>query len=158
MIREKSPVQFPVETESLEFFLPHRKPMRWIDKILSADFAGNGTCCVKVSQNALMTKEARVFPAALIEFIAQSYGYLKALEAKNKEGLAIASLAAIDSFEIFAENLPAEGSEVKIEIKTLNDLHPIYLIEGSVLENDREICRGKLKCFALFKGEQWDFQ
>ena len=91
---------FPLRTEELTGFLPHRNPMVWVDRIMHVS-AQQGSTEVTLNHR-LMLDRGRVHVGALVEFLAQSYGFIMAVEAMQRHRqLKVAQLAAIDRFELY---------------------------------------------------------
>ena len=59
---------FPLETEALQAYLPHRPPMIWIDRVLASTPSG-GTCEVVLRKDALYFQKGRLIHTASIEWI-----------------------------------------------------------------------------------------
>jgi hypothetical protein len=153
--------QFPIEAQELEYYLPHRSPMRWIDRIIEIPEWGHGTTETDLIEGSLFLKNKQINSMALIELLAQSYGYLKAIEIRSHSAtqdrfIAVASLAAVDHFQMFTTNLPVVGGTLQSEVTTVNSIHPIYVVEGWVRHKNQLLCHAQLKCFALLNGETWE--
>ncbi len=144
-------MQFPLRTDQMAEFLPHRDPMVWVDRIMDVS-AQRGITEVTLDHD-LMLDRNRVHVGALVEFLAQSYGFIMAIEAMRRHGrLAIAQLAAIDHFELLSRCLPRAGETLSAELETIRDLHPLYLVKGQVLTPQRRIvCTIDFKGYALFE-------
>lgn len=145
--------EFPLSVDQLRGLLPHRKPMVWVDRILSAT-SQYGLTEVTLNRN-LMLAGSRIHVGAIIEFLAQSYGYIMAVEAKQRrQRLQTVQLAAIDKFELLSEPLPAVGETLTAELVTVRDIHPLYLVKGRVFAPaKRELCVMEFKGYAQFGPE-----
>ena len=107
--------------------LLHRAPMVWVDRILDATDQ-HGTTEVTLNRK-LMLVAGRVSVGAIIEFVAQSYGFIMAIEAGRRgRRLHSTQLVAIDHFEFLSESLPREGEIISADLVTVRDLHPLYLV------------------------------
>lgn len=150
-------MKFPLRTEELTDLLPHRRPMVWVDRIIHvSDQRGSTevTVCHK-----LMQERGRVHVGALVEFLAQSYGFIMAVQAiQHKRRLKVAQLAAIDGFDLLSQPLPCEGETLSAELYTVRELRPLYLVKGQVFAPQRRrLCTIKFKGYALFEGDEADF-
>ena len=147
-------MKFPLRTEELAGLLPHRKPMVWVDRIMHVS-AQQGTTEVTLNHH-LMLDRGRAHVGALVEFLAQSYGFIMAVEAmKRHRRLKVAQLAAIDRFELLSNTLPCEGETLSAELDTIRDLHPLYLVKGQVLAPQRRrLCAMEFKAYALFERDE----
>ena len=121
---------FPVNTKHLEFFLPHRAPMKWVDEVISLD-EGNDSGITKLhlkeSELYFDHEDDQLFPSAFLEIMGQSFGYIKAISALiNKRRLKMAYLAAVDSFNFKYESLPKAGEQITTHVQEKNNLYPIF--------------------------------
>lgn len=124
--------------------------MVWVDRIL--DVTGDrGTTEVTLT-HPLMLDRGRAHVGALVEFLAQSYGFIRAVDATRRlRRLTTAQLVAIDRFELLSETLPLEGETLTAELKTVRDLDPLYLAKGRILTPQRRIvCTIEFKGYAVF--------
>jgi predicted hotdog family 3-hydroxylacyl-ACP dehydratase len=143
-------VDFPLCVEERPDMLPHRRPMVWVDRILDSTNQRGST---EVTLNReLMLVAGRVYVGAIIEFVAQSYGFIMAAEAiQQGRRLQTAQLAAIDHFELLTESLPREGETLSADLITVRDLHPLYLVKGQVFARQRrKLCTIEFKVYARF--------
>ncbi len=150
-------MKFPLRTEDLEDFLPHRKPMVWVDRIIHvSEQRGSTEVTVK---HKLMQDRGRVHVGALVEFLAQSYGFIMAVQAvQQQRRLKVAQLAAIDRFDLLSQILPCEGETLSAELNAIRELHPLYLVKGQVFApQHRTLCTIQFKGYALFEDDEADF-
>ena len=70
--------QAGMSTKELEYFLPHRGQMVWIDTLIKAEGEKSGRCLVKLDQKKPYFQDGKFNNLALVEFIAQSYGFVLA--------------------------------------------------------------------------------
>jgi len=134
-------MELPLDAEGL---LPHRLPMRLVDRLLAID-GKNGTVETLVAADCpLVDSGGTLEPIALIELIAQGYaalkGYLDRLEDKPvRQGflVGIKKLACLESVQV--------GDLLKIDIKTLGELEDFAVAEGQIWCGDKMIARGEIK-------------
>lgn len=128
--------------------------MVWVDRILDAT-QQHGLTEVTLNRE-LMLAGGRVHVGAIIEYLAQSYGYIMAVQAlQRSQRLRIAQLAAIDKFELFSEVLPEAGETLSAKLVTVRDIHPLYLVKGRAFTSSgRELCVMEFKGFAQFDPER----
>lgn len=149
-------MQFPLNISEHPELLPHRDPMVWVDCILEAD-GQSGRTAVTLDRS-LMLIDDRLYTGALIEFVAQSYGFIMALEVRGRgERLKLTQLASIDHFELLTAELPPAGATLTAELSTTRDMHPLYLVNGLVYtDSGEQLCEINFKGFARFESEDAD--
>ncbi len=122
--------------------LPHRKPMLWVEKILSSDGL-KGTCWLKIEKGAHYMGPSELRQSAMIEWMAQSYGLVS-----SKQKVKRAMVVSFEDFS-FSINIPQIGDEIFIKVALQRILGPQHFVEGLVLSKDGHIfCQGKLRLFA----------
>lgn len=134
--------EFPVSTSLLRDFLPHRPPMVWVDEILRAD-ATSGEGLVRVSPGASYCTNGRPRPSAAIEFLAQTFGYSRALLAPT--ACKKAFLVGIRDFE-WGE---LGGEELLVRVDDIRVVGPLTLFRGEVVTRDGvRLASGHLKVYS----------
>ncbi|TWU27409.1 hypothetical protein [Bythopirellula polymerisocia] len=114
----------------------------------------HGLTEVRLNRNLILAG-ARVHVGAIIEYLAQFYGYIMALQAlQRRQQLRTAQLAAIDKFELLFEPLPEADETISAKLVTVRDIHPLYFVKGRVYTSaKRELCVMEFKGFAQFDPE-----
>ncbi len=110
--------------------------MVWVDHVLSGDQA-SGSCRITLNPKAHYCSETSLRQSSLIEWIAQSFGYVRAAVTDLTSSRAY--LAAVRDVEFceekvwnqFACNLK-EGDTATVHVKILRTLSPITLAAGEV--------------------------
>mgnify|MGYP001256877508 FL=1 len=134
-------MQLPLDAEDL---VPHRRPMRLVDRLLSIE-GKNGVVEADVSSDCpLVDADGVLESIALIELIAQGYaalkGYLDRLENKPVRQGVLVGIKKLVCME------PAKvGDRLKIEIKTLGELDDFAVAEGQIWCADKLVARGEIK-------------
>lgn len=143
---------FPLATSKLAFFMPHRPPMVWVDEVLEQSDAFGRTGVWIRPGSLMLNGTPQIFPSALLEFFAQSYGYLQGTKAMiSRRRLKLAYLAAVDQFTLTPEPRPRAGEYLTASLHTLRDMHPLHLIGGEVRnETGILLCTVKIKAYAIF--------
>ncbi len=141
-------VKFPITTDELAGLLPHSKPMVWVDRIIDVS-TQHGRTAVTLNHH-LMLDNGRVHVGALVEFLAQSYAFIMAVEARQRQRrVTVAHLAAIDRFELLSDTLPCEGETLSAELETIRNLDPLFLVRGQVfVPPRRKLCEIEFKAYA----------
>ena len=131
--------------------------MLWVDEVLHCEPEGphpGGVCRVRLAEpRAFHGADGKVRPSAVVEWIAQSYGFVKAcahlLAARPEQGADRAFLVGINDCEVNLSGLAAERS-VLVHVRELHNFHPAYVLEGKVTSEDglRVFGSARIKVFA----------
>jgi hypothetical protein len=133
--------------------------MIWIDEILYAS-ENEGLAQTELVSDQLYFDNQVFYPSAYIEFIAQAYAYTMALNGRRKnQSLQGCYLTSIDKMTNSKASTLGPGDILRISVKTIRNLHPAYVLEGKIFDqNNNELCSAKIKGFAFFEGEQLPFE
>ncbi len=142
---------FPLSSDVLQIYLPHRAPMIWIDRVLNVTPLG-GVCDVLLRPTALYFQKGQIIPSAPIEWIAQAAGYCAA--ARLHSGISPGYKKLEQTFLVGIRNaklpdlssLKAEDRLV-IEIEVVKQLAPLALVRGTIKTGGQELCSMILKVF-----------
>lgn len=141
---------FPVATEHLLEFLPHRPPMVWIDSVLNLK-ESVGTCQVVVDRARDYCDENGVRPSALIEWMAQAYafsGVLGELRAGRTPKIKKAFLAGFSQFEVLDQSELQRVELFEVVVEKKREFGPITLVSGAVHSNGVCVARAGLKLYS----------
>lgn len=145
-----------VSTEELRAYLPHRPPMIWVDEVLEASSGERGliaTCKVDIRRDrGFVAGNGAVRPSAVVEWIAQGYGFAKAFR-RREEGFGLAGfgrafLVAIANCEVNLEGIEGQDA-VLVHVEEVREMHPAYIVDGRVtsLDGAREFGRARITVF-----------
>ena len=132
-------LKLPIDVRDLEAFLPHRGPMVWVHQIRHLDSEG-GEGLIHLDPQAHYMDHEKVRGSSAIEWIAQTYGYVRACQSLlSGEGPSTARIshAYLVSFkdllflEKFESWIQAQKS-LAVYVRTLRDLNPLKTIYGEV--------------------------
>ncbi len=146
---------FPIPVKILQNWLPHRSPMLWVDEVLSVD-AGQGKCRVQLREDGLYMSGGRVRRSSFIEWMAQSYGFVRIAQSlyqfrADQKPLSQAYLVAIKDARIkldFAVDKLSPGSSVFVQIFNLREIGPVTLIDSKIVdESDHELASASLRVY-----------
>jgi predicted hotdog family 3-hydroxylacyl-ACP dehydratase len=135
-----------VSTGELRAYMPHRPPMVWVNEVLETKKGERGlvgTCLVDLRiKSHFHRADGTVRPSAIIEWIAQGYGYAKACQRK-KEGFGLtgfgrALLMAISNCEVSLGEIEKQDAVI-VHVTEVREMHPVYMVDGKVtnLSGDR---------------------
>ena len=131
----------PVDAENL---IPHRLPMRMVDRLLDVQGKDGIVETRIVASSPLVSAEGLLEDAALTELMAQAYaavkGYTDLLEAKPvRQGF----LVGIK--KVVRLKSAAVGDCLRIEIRTLAELGDFAVAVGEIWCADEMIATGEIK-------------
>jgi predicted hotdog family 3-hydroxylacyl-ACP dehydratase len=129
--------------------LPHRPPMVWIDSLTDLDRETTRAFYL-LRKDGLYFDQGRFVPSWFLELIGQTYGYSTAFKQKSlKKHLRICYIAAVNDFTVSSYAHLRAGQTLEIQVRTLHDLHPFYVLEGFVFSEDKVLlCRAQIKGYA----------
>lgn len=147
----------PIDVADLEEFMGHRKPMRWVDRIIQLNKNGAGSSESHILPESLALINNSIFASAHIEILGQTYGYIRAAECLGSRlRLDQAYLAAIDYFQMISKKPIGYGILIS-HVKTLHEVPPFFIVEGQVYSNGQIICEARIKCYATFRSAEKPF-
>lgn len=133
------PAEFPMPVTRLASLVPHRPPMVWVDEVVRVEEAG-GECRVRTDRHAHYHGQGGIRSTVIVEWIAQSYAYVRAAQAVCRLPGAPAAppavfyLAAIRDAMLAA--FPGDSpSEFRVHVRRVRSLGPLSLIEGRVTDD-----------------------
>ena len=150
-------MKFPVNTNDLGEWMPHRAPAVWVDQVNSVT-AEEGECRVYLRPDANYSgPDGFVRDSSFAEWIAQSYGFISAVQVLSGVVPTIKKpettfLAQIQDFVPPAESLRIadDGKDwVDVRVRRTHQLGPIALITGEVISSSgKSLAKARLKVFA----------
>lgn len=131
--------------------MPHRKPMRLVERILAV-------CGENVTVEALVTQgdlfcdpNGKLSPAALIELLAQSYaafnGYISLAAGKTPS---MGFLVSIKKVEMIGQ--ARAGDRLRVEVCSGGSFGEFTLVQGEVFRGEELIAKGSLQLW--IKGQE----
>ncbi len=148
----------PRPVSDFENFLPHRAPFIWVDEILEVTPEG-GECRVKLASTGLYMDEHCLRQSSLIEFMAQSFGYLRAaqlraidLSAGPNPGISAPARAYLVGVQdaLFSLTRPIlAGESLTIKVSGIRQFGALTSFRGSVFASSGEtLISANLKIFS----------
>jgi predicted hotdog family 3-hydroxylacyl-ACP dehydratase len=134
-------MELPLSAEEL---IPHRLPMRLIDRLLEIE-GKNGVVEAQVAAKCpFVDANGTLEDVAMIELIAQAYaalkGYLDRLEDKPVRQGFLVGIKKITTLES-----ARAGDRLRIEIRTLGEVADFAIAEGRIWRGTELIARGEIK-------------
>lgn len=126
-------------------FLHHRAPMVWVDRVVEAgknDIGLYGACRVLLNSGRLfLSDNKKVRGSAAVEFIAQTYGYVRACYQQQNNityrGKRTLLTGIRNCTSRFSQKEIDENEELHIEIQTVRELQPLIFVRGQVFNSDK---------------------
>ena len=130
--------------------IPQRAPIVMVDKFLGIE-DGVSYTQFDVLEDNIMVEEGVLSECGLIEHIAQSaaarVGYIFKSQNQN---IPIGYIGSVNKFSV--ESLPAVGRRIKTEVKVLQEVGGISLIEAVCKVADEVIANCRMKIFLDING------
>jgi predicted hotdog family 3-hydroxylacyl-ACP dehydratase len=127
--------------------IPQRPPMVMIDKFIFSD----GTISISgltVSSTCVFCEKDLLSESGLVENIAQTAAAGVGYECKKDNKIVpIGFIAAIKNLEIF--KLPTIGSELRTEVKIVNQVMDVTIINGTVSCEKNVLAQCEMRIFLL---------
>ncbi|OGV53120.1 MAG: hypothetical protein A2017_04580 [Lentisphaerae bacterium GWF2_44_16] len=127
-----------------EKFLPHRKPMLFIDSL--AEFSEKyARAEIKINENNIfLNREGILDPLAGVEFIAQTAALFSARSMFEKSGTPFSGLlVGLRDFEFF--HALKSGNSVSVEVEKTDEIGAFALFQGKISSNGKVALSGTIK-------------
>jgi len=124
--------------------LPHRRPMRLLDRLLSVTPAAAVAEARPDAACLFAEPGGRLHPAALLELIAQGYAAMRGYKSQNEgEAPARGFLTAVKRFEVLGEARVGERLEVRIADQ--GSVGDFSIGEGEVFRDDLLLAHASIR-------------
>ena len=139
-----------IAVESLVDWLPHRPPFVWVDEVVHFSEEG-GECLVILKKDAGYMSPEGLRPSALIEFAAQSFGYISAAFAAS-HGIQISVKKAYltslkDGLLPVCDDLKP-GDQLRVLIDSIRQVGTITLLRGQIFRGSQLFSEVHLRVFS----------
>jgi hypothetical protein len=133
--------------------------MLWVDEVIEAQCGESGLvgiCKVYLRrERSFMAANGSVRPSAVVEWIAQGYGFVKASH-RRREGFGLsgfgrAFLVSIGNCEVNLAGIE-HSDAVLVHVKEVREMHPAYIVDGRVTSLDGSLVLGSAR-LTVFGGE-----
>jgi len=133
---------------AIEQLIPHRAPMRWVEKSLDCT-ATTATATTRFTSEHFAVANGMVIETALVECMAQTVAAAlgQRMRASGKSGAANnGMLAAVSNFKIHSR--PPLDQTLTIEVREVKRLGPMLMIAGKISCGAELIATGDLSLYA----------
>jgi predicted hotdog family 3-hydroxylacyl-ACP dehydratase len=133
----------------IETLIPHRRPMRLIDRVLDADPAAM-TCAGVVRQNDPFLRDGRLDASGLLEWMAQTMAALVTWRDPRPGTMGY----LVGSRQVELPDVPVHaGDELIVRVREDGTLGDYASFHGEVTRDGVLVCRGNLKVMRVREGE-----
>ena len=130
---------------NIETLLPQKKPFLLIDSLIESNDESTQSCFL-IQVDNLFVEHNSFREAGLVENIAQTVaaraGYISV---QNNKPVLLGYIGSIKNLEI--HHLPLVGEKLITEVKILNQIFNVTIIEGKVFSGNRLIANCEMKIF-----------
>jgi len=144
-----------IAAPEIQKYIPHRPPMVWIDWV-TAYGPSAGECIVDIKEDALYMSPDGLRQSSLIEFIAQTYGFVwichvtRNLDPTSK-GMSVAMLAAFKDVKFAPPSVLRKvkaGDSLVCKISGIRNMGPITGFRGQVLLGETILAEAQMRTFS----------
>jgi predicted hotdog family 3-hydroxylacyl-ACP dehydratase len=137
-----NPFKLPMAAEGL---IPHRLPMRQIDRLLEYSDGVQATVEALIdAENPLLDEDGQLAEVALVEMLAQSFAAVQGY-ADSLAGKPIGQGFLVGISQITIEGTARLGDRLLIHIRPIAALEGFVVVEGEVSLGNQTLASGKLK-------------
>jgi predicted hotdog family 3-hydroxylacyl-ACP dehydratase len=141
-------LSLPLAAEAL---MPHRLPMRLVDRLVDYD-GDSGTVEAEVAPgNPLLDSQGRLDEVALAEMLAQAYALVKGYGAR-RDGEPIRKGFLVGFREFVCEGPARLGDRLRITVRAVADVEDFTVAEGEIWRGAERIAHGSLKLWIPKEG------
>jgi hypothetical protein len=150
-ILKKRTWKFPLPISHFQSFMPHRGPAIWVDRILETH-PKSGVGEIILKENGNYFSQSKIRPSACIEWVAQTYGYVVAVNditgiepAPPGDRTLIAEVRNTQFY--FEKETPKPGEKLRVEVRCTHDFGPLKVVEGKVFHDEKSLAQIGLKLY-----------
>ena len=139
-------LKFPISAQRL---IPHRPPMRLVERLLEIDNDGGVVESVPLSgsESRLFDKRDNAEIPLFGELIAQAYAAIKGYHDLSR-GISIQRGFLVGIRKVALMGPIPRYEKLRIRVKTSGEFGGFYLADGEILHEDRLIAAGSIKLWA----------
>ncbi|MBX3022100.1 MAG: hypothetical protein KF799_10540 [Bdellovibrionales bacterium] len=144
-----------ISAAEIQQYIPHRPPMVWIDWV-TAYGPTAGECLIDVKENALYMSPEGLRSSSLIEFIAQTYGFMWICQVTRNvdptsKGMSVAMLAAFKDVKLASPEVLRRvkgGDTLVCNISGIRAMGPITSFRGIVKLGNVILAEAQMRTFS----------
>lgn len=152
-ILKRKKLTFPVPIEYLKNFLPHSGSAIWIDQLLETK-KNFGRTETKLKSDANYLQNKKLIESSLIEFVAQSFGYMLALndilDVQKVKPVTTALIAEVKDAQFYFSSFDrTPEAEDIIQVTTLGtqDFGALKVVQGQIFFQNRILANLNVKLY-----------
>lgn len=135
-----------------ERFIPHRPPMRLVERLLSYSDAGGVVEALPTIDCILVNADATLDAVALVELLAQGYAVIKGYD-DLVQGREISEGYLVGVKKLRITGQARAGERLLIRIRTVGSFEKFALAEGEIEGGAGMIASGTIKLWIVGAGE-----
>lgn len=133
-------MNYPVATAKLADWLPHRAPMLWVDEVCSASEIG-GEARVRIRKDALYMNAGELRASTVIEFIAQTFGFVSACQRIDHPHLVhskiekafLVGVRSADVSKVADRKIWSENDSLLVRVRNFKTIGSMQILDGEVI-------------------------
>lgn len=133
--------KLPMAAEEL---IPHRLPMRQVDRLLEYEDGGGSVEALVASDNPLLDGEGNLSEVALVEMLAQAFAAVQGY-GDSVAGKPVQQGFLVGIRKVVMTARARLGDRLMIQIRSLAQLEGFAVVEGEVFRDGESLATGKLK-------------
>ena len=134
-----------------EAFIPHRRPMRLVDTLISHEEAGGMVEATVAADSVLVNADGSLDEAAFVELLAQSYAVIKGYD-DTLHGKAISEGYLVGARKVRVTGRAYAGDKLQISIRTVGCFEGFAVTEGEVVRGEEILASGSIKLWIVGTG------
>lgn len=131
-----------------ERFIPHRPPMRLVERLLSYDDAAGEVEAILAADSILIDADGTLDAVALVELLAQSYAVIKGYD-DRLQGKEVSEGYLVGVRKMRVTGCAHAGERLLVRIRTVGSFEGFAVVEGEIENASEIIARGTLKLWIV---------
>jgi predicted hotdog family 3-hydroxylacyl-ACP dehydratase len=131
-----------------ERFIPHRPPMRLVERLLSYDDAAGEVEAILAADSILIDADGTLDAVALVELLAQGYAVVKGYD-DRLQGKEVSKGYLVGVRKLRINGQARAGEHLLIRIRTVGSFEGFAVVEGEIENASEIIASGTLKLWIV---------
>ena len=144
----KNDLTLPMPAEA---FIPHRPPMRLVDRLISYDDSGGVVEASPTADCILVDADGALDEAGFVELLAQSYAVIKGYD-DLLQGKEISEGYLVGVRKLSVTGRAHAGERLLIRIRTVGSFEGFAVAEGEIERGSETIASGTIKLWIVGAG------